>query len=238
MKGKGVLAGLFVFVIVAAVGVLAGGSFLGTMYGRGFSLIHELQLRFQVDMTSPSPVELKADEELTVQDLILLGARSEVKNGTRYDASYAVMAYPGGDVSPDVGACTDVVIRAFRNAGIDLQHLIHEDMRENFSIYPQRWGLKGPDPNIDHRRVPNQMTFFERYGTKLTTEVEGHLDQWQWGDVVYWVFPDGKSLHTGIISDRTTKDGMPLVIHNSSITREDNCLLRWEIIGHYRYPKE
>lgn len=187
--------------------------------------------------SSYSPVEQIPKEERTVPDLILLGARNEVTNGTRYDASYVSIDYPGGDVDPDTGACTDVVIRAFRHAGIDLQQLIHEDMRDNFHLYPDNWGLNAPDPNIDHRRVPNQMLFFERFGTALTLQVEDHLQEWRWGDVVYWRFVDGRE-HCGIISDRTGRDGVPLVIHNAGIAREENCLQRWEIIGHFRYPGE
>jgi uncharacterized protein YijF (DUF1287 family) len=198
------------------------------------SLIEDLRGLFSGE-SSYSPVEQIPEEERTVPDLILLGARSEVTNGTRYDASYVSIDYPAGDVDPDAGACTDVVIRAFRHAGIDLQQLIHEDMRENFQLYPDNWGLKAPDPNIDHRRVPNQMLFFERFGTALTLQVEDHLQEWRWGDVVYWRFVDGRE-HCGVISDRTGRDGVPLVIHNAGIAREENCLQRWEIIGHFRYP--
>jgi len=186
-------------------------------------------------LSQPSPVEQKSPTELTTPDLILLGARAEAKKGTRYDGSYASIDYPGGDVSPDRGACTDVVIRAFRNAGIDLQKLIHEDMSENFTVYPNNWGLEAPDPNIDHRRIPNQICFFNRYGMQLTTKVEGYLEEWQWGDVVYWRFANGDE-HCGIISDRRNKNGIPLVIHNASIAIEEDCLQRWEITGHYRYP--
>lgn len=184
---------------------------------------------------SLSPVELIPEEELTIPDLVLLGARQEVRNRTRYDASYQSIDYPGGDVPSDRGACTDVIIRAFRNAGIDLQRLIHEDMRENFSLYPQKWGLSEPDPNIDHRRVPNQMRFFERYGKTLSTEKEDILDQWKWGDIVFWRFPSGQ-YHVGIVSDRTTINGIPLVIHNAGVAKEENCLFRWDIIGYFRYP--
>ncbi len=184
---------------------------------------------------SPSPVEEIPEDELATADLILLGARQEAKNRTRYDAAYTAISYPGGDVTSDRGACTDVVVRAFRHAGIDLQQLIHEDMKKNFSLYPQKWGLGGPDPNIDHRRVPNQACFFERYGLPLTPEVEGHLEEWQWGDVVYWRFPNGRD-HCGIISDRTNGDGIPLVIPNAGLAKEEDCLLRWEITGHFRYP--
>lgn len=187
-------------------------------------------------INTPSIVERIPKEDLTTPDLILLGARQEVKNRTRYDASYQVIDYPLGDIASDRGACTDVVIRAYRNANIDLQELIHEDMEKNFSSYPNNWGLVAPDPNIDHRRIPNQMCFFERYGTKLTTKVDKeNLEEWKWGDVVYWKFPDGNE-HCGIISDKTRQDKVPLVIHNASIAKEEDCLLRWEIIGHYRYP--
>lgn len=183
----------------------------------------------------PSPVEKIARQDLTTPDLILLGARQEVKNKTIYNASYHTIDYPGGDVSSDQGACTDVVIRAFRNAGYDLQELIHEDMKANFALYPANWGLTAPDSNIDHRRVPNQMQFMKRFGQELTVEVEGQLNEWQWGDVVYWRFKNGDE-HCGIISDKTLANGKPLVIHNAGISKEEACLERWEITGHFRYP--
>lgn len=183
----------------------------------------------------PSPVESIPADQLQIADLILLGARAEAKNATTYDASYQVMAYPGGDVAPDRGACTDVVIRAYRKAGIDLQALIHQDMLLHFGDYPQRWGLKSPDHNIDHRRVPNQITFFQRQGRSLALENYDDPRQWQWGDVVYWRFANGEE-HCGIVSDRQTRDGIPLVIHNAGVCREEDALLRWKIIGHYRYP--
>jgi len=183
----------------------------------------------------PSPVETIPVDQLKTPDLILLGARAEAKNATHYDASYQVIAYPGGDVAPDRGACTDVVVRAYRHAGIDLQVLIHEDMKAHFSQYPQLWGLKGTDTNIDHRRVPNQMRFFERHGQSLALDHPADPALWQWGDVVYWRFSNGLE-HCGIVSDRRNEDGIPLVIHNAGICREEDALLRWDIIGHYRYP--
>jgi len=183
-----------------------------------------------------SPVEHIPPPEWDMYDLVLLGARQEVKKGVIYDDSYQAINYPAGDVPGDRGACTDVVIRAFRYAGIDLQQLIHEDMKENFNLYPQNWGLAGPDTNIDHRRVPNQVNFLSRFGDSLTlsTGKEG-LQEWQWGDVVYWRFPNGLE-HCGIISDRKSANGTPLVIHNAGLTVEENCLNRWEITEHYRYP--
>lgn len=187
---------------------------------------------------SPSPVERMSAEEWGYPELILLGAREEVKSGTYYDAAYRVLDYPGGDVNPTYGACTDMIIRALRRAGFDLQELIHEDMRDHFTLYPQLWEAKGPDPNIDHRRTQNQMFFFERFGETLTLDVaEADLSQWRHGDFVYWRFPGGQQ-HTGVISDLTNEWGLPLVIHNNSIAREEDCLQRWVIIGHYRFPKE
>ncbi len=181
-----------------------------------------------------SPVERIPVEELTTPDLVLLGAREEAIRRVRYDASYLAIDYPGGDVPEDIGACTDVVIRAYRHAGIDLQVLIHEDMVANFQSYPQAYGLTSPDRNIDHRRVRNQMRFFERFGESLTLEVEDYVEEWQWGDIVYWRFPNGQ-LHAGIVSDKTNLRGIPLVIHNAWVTVEGDYLLKWDIIGHYRF---
>lgn len=183
----------------------------------------------------PSPVESIPPDRRQTPDLIVLGARQEALQSVQYDGSYRNMTYPGGDVPSDRGACTDVVIRAFRNAGLDLQVLIHEDMAIHFSAYPQNWGLEEPDTSIDHRRIPNQVTFFKRHGTELPTRVKENLDDWQWGDVVYWQFPNGDE-HCGIVSDRRRKDGIPLVIHNAGICKEEDCLQRWTITGHYRYP--
>ena len=211
--------------------VIIFGLAAGWYYQSGYSVFH---WPIPQEFLGKSPVEEIPENQRKAADLILLGARQEAAQGTRYDASYAVIDYPGGDVPADRGACTDVVIRAFRNAGIDLQELIHEDMGKNFDSYPQKWGIDAPDSNIDHRRVPNQIQFFKTHGKSLTLEVEEHLNEWKWGDVVYWRFADGRD-HCGIISDRTTRVGRPLVIHNAGMAREEDALLRWEIIGHYRY---
>jgi uncharacterized protein len=173
---------------------------------------------------------------------IVNGAKMEAIKGVRYDPSYISIPYPNGDVPRDQGACTDVVTRALRNAGYDLQKLMHEDMEAHFGLYPKKWGLSRPDPNIDHRRVPNQMVFFKRFGTELPKSIAGGshgaspspLKTWQPGDIVYWDLCNG---HTGVISNVKNDRGIPLVIHNLSIAREEDCLDSWPIIGHFRYPK-
>lgn len=165
---------------------------------------------------------------------IVAGAKAQI--GTRYDAAYVSIAYPDGDVEASRGACTDVVIRAFRAAGFDLQRRIHEDMKANWSLYPKKWGLAAPNPSIDHRRVPNQIAYLQHRAKVLSTSVDqSTLKQWQPGDVVYWK-TSATQLHTGILSDGVDADGIPLVIHNGSICVEDNCLTRWPIIGHFRLP--
>ncbi len=170
--------------------------------------------------------------------LIVEGARKQLAWGTRYDPAYYSIAYPNGDLPKDKGVCTDVVVRALRNAGYDLQKLIHEDMKANFSKYPQNWGLKGPDRNIDHRRTPNQMTFFQRFGNTLTHQTQqSSVSAWQPGDIVFWKLPNGMN-HVGILSDRRNRRGLPFVMHNISTTAEEDVLEAWTIIGHYRYPKE
>jgi uncharacterized protein YijF (DUF1287 family) len=172
----------------------------------------------------------------TAAEKIVNGAKAEARWGVRYDPGYVRMAYPGGDVPSDRGACTDVVIRALRQAGYDLQQLIHEDMRRHFSRYPKKWGLTRPDPNIDHRRVPNQKCFFQRHGRTLTREVSPQtLPEWQPGDLVYWKLDSGVD-HCGVLSNVRSSEGWPLVIHNLSRAVQEDCLTAWEITGHFRYP--
>ena len=113
-----------------------------------------------------------------------------------YDPSYVRISYPGGDVAPEVGVCTDVVVRAFREQGVDLQQDIHEDMRRHFRKYPKKWGLRSPDTNIDHRRVPNMMTYFKRRGVDLP--ISSDPDNFQPGDVVAWKLNE-KQNHIGIV---------------------------------------
>ena len=169
---------------------------------------------------------------------ILAGAKSQI--GTRYDASYQTISYPMGDVAASKGACTDVVIRALRSAGFDLQQRIHDDISARFDAYPKTWGLDAPNTNIDHRRVPNQMVYFAKYGRELPRATTGAaLKSWQVGDIVYWNTgnSDNTRLHTGIVSDTRDWRGLTYVIHNGNVCIEDDALDRWPIIGHFRFPK-
>jgi len=166
---------------------------------------------------------------------LVKAARQQIGVTVNYDGGYELIDYPGGDVPIERGVCTDVVVRALRTArGVDLQKLVHEDMSAHFRDYPSRahWGLAGPDANIDHRRVPNLMTWFRRagYGLAITSEARDYLP----GDVVAWNL-GGKITHIGFISDRRAVTGTPLVIHNIGAgTREEDILFRFAIIGHYR----
>lgn len=185
-----------------------------------------------------SPAAQKPEAELTIAEKIVLGAREEVNRGVRYDASYQRIPYPMGDVDAKVGACTDVVIRALRRAGYDLQQLIHEDIRARLNVYAGATGLTKADTNIDHRRIPNQMVFLKKYGLELPKEYnDATKDTWQAGDIVYWRMP-WEMNHTGILSDRRNEDGVPLVIHNAYMAVEEDALLAWKITGHYRFPAQ
>ena len=160
-------------------------------------------------------------------------ARSQIGKTTSYDPSYVGLSYPRGDVPLEKGVCTDVVIRALRGAvNLDLQKLVHEDMKVEFSAYPNIWGLKKPDPNIDHRRVPNLKTYFNRRGFSLpvTRRAEDYLA----GDLVTCTV--GRNLaHIMVVSDKKATDGLPFVIHNiGSGTKEEDRLFEFPITGHYR----
>ena len=153
-----------------------------------------------------------------------------------YDGTYYSIDYPNGDIPANVGVCTDVIIRAYRKVGIDLQVMVHEDMSENFKLYPSRriWGLTGPDRNIDHRRVPNLQVYFERFGDSL--EVTADVNDYLPGDLVTWMLP-GNIPHIGIVIDRRSSDGnRPLIAHNIGAgPKIEDMLFDYEITGHYRY---
>lgn len=159
-------------------------------------------------------------------------ARRQIGVTVKYDPAYEKLAYPGGDVPAERGVCTDVVIRALRLKGIDLQKAVHEDMRRHFSPYPNNWGLRQPDRNIDHRRVPNLQVYFTRCGWSLP--VTRDPADYKPGDIVTCRVSSGAP-HIMIVSDRAGADGTPMVIHNlGSGTRENPQLFTFPLTGHYR----
>ena len=164
-------------------------------------------------------------------------AKERTEHNVKYDGSYRYISYPMGDVAPNRGVCTDVVIRSYRKLGIDLQQLVHEDIRDNFSLYPSRmrWGNSEADPNIDHRRVYNLQVFFKRYGESLPITLEP--DDYQPGDLVTWKLGP-KMPHIGVVVDEYSEDNpnQPLVVHNiGDGPQTENILFSFPITGHYRY---
>jgi uncharacterized protein YijF (DUF1287 family) len=161
-------------------------------------------------------------------------ALDRTQHAVRYDPAYVRLPYPGGDVPADTGVCTDEVIRAYRALGIDLQKEVHEDMAANFSAYPRKWGRREPDPNIDHRRVPNLMVFFSRKGESLP--ITDRAEDYAPGDLVTWDLGRGQT-HIGMVVDRKAFfTGRYMIVHNiGQGPKMEDVLFDWKITGHYRY---
>ena len=172
----------------------------------------------------------------TFSDKLVAAALDRTEHQVRYDGRYLRIAYPNGDVPADIGVCTDVVIRSYRALGIDLQQLVHEDMRADFELYPSKriWGLTRPDSNIDHRRVPNLQSFFSRHGERLAISQQGNA--YQPGDLVTWMLP-GNLPHIGIVVNKRSDDGQrPLIVHNIGAGPVlADMLFDYNITGHYRF---
>ncbi len=168
---------------------------------------------------------------------LLAGARECVQRAPRYDGRYVALPYPGGDPGWEIGVCTDVVIRAFRRAGVDLQRLVHEDILER----PQAYGIRRADANIDHRRVRNLAVFFRRFAEELPADGD-----WRAGDIVVWsLHGSERPDHIGVISGELGSSGNPLVYHHfprtahfSGHPEASDCLYRWRILAHFRWRWE
>ncbi len=179
---------------------------------------------------------IKKDEVVATAGLtksFLEAAHRQTESFVQYDRRYMKIGYPNGDVPLSRGVCADVVIRAYRAIGIDLQTLVHEDMAANFDLYPRRWGLKAPDSNIDHRRVPNLMVFFSRFGKVLP--MSQNPKDYQPGDLI--TNRPGGGTHIAVVSDVISPiSGRLMVIQNCGFgTRQDDDLRRYPLLGHYRY---
>jgi uncharacterized protein YijF (DUF1287 family) len=158
------------------------------------------------------------------------------KHNVLYDPAYFKINYPNGDVPVNKGVCTDVIIRAYRKLGIDLQKEVHEDMMANFDEYPKKWKLTQPDKNIDHRRVPNLMTFFTRHGT--VKKITQNPNDYSPGDIVCWNL-GGAITHIGLVSRKKSPDGLRyMIVHNIGAGQVlEDCLFSYKIIGHFQYKK-
>ncbi len=208
------------YIVIVFVGVLVCFGFHGNKSPR------EIKQTISV-------VEIK-DTVKSFELLLSESAISLTNDRVDYDPSYFTIQYPNGDVPKGKGVCTDVVIRAFRKMKIDLQQKVHEDMKAHFSLYPKIWGLKTTDSNIDHRRVPNLMVFFSRFGKMKP--LSNVATDYQAGDIVCWNL-GGSITHIGMVVHEKSDDGSRLkVIHNIGGGQVlEDCLFSYKIIGHYSY---
>jgi len=193
------------------------------------------QRRAVAVVAPPSPVAEPLPPNASPQLKQLVEAAIEQsKITTGYNPSWVKIDYPNGDVSSDTGVCSDVIVRAFRKTGIDLQKEVHEDMTRAWSDYPRKWGARGTDTNIDHRRVLNLTTYFNRQGKSLP--ITNDRADYSPGDVVAWELSDGVE-HIGILTNLSSEpDKHYLIVHNIGAgARVEDVLLAWKIIGHYRY---
>jgi uncharacterized protein len=187
-------------------------------------------------LASPQTTVLEANSHQIFLRKLVAAAIERTHHAVRYDPSYVRIPYPGGDVPEHTGVCTDEVIRAYRALGIDLQKQVHEDMVQNFSAYPHKWKWlsSGPDSNIDHRRVPNLMVFFQRKGQSLPVSYQ--IEDYSPGDLVTWDL-GGNVPHIGIVVDRRgPQTGRYMLVHNiGQGPKMEDVLFNWKITGHYRY---
>lgn len=182
----------------------------------------------------PRPQATPADFRRDFLRKFVAAAIERTHHAVRYDAAYVRIAYPGGDVPAETGVCTDEVIRAFRAVGVDLQRDVHEDMAAHFSAYPTKWRRTSPDPNIDHRRVPNLMVFFSRKGEVLP--ITDRAEDYAPGDLVTWDLGRGLT-HIGIVVDQKGFFSRRyMIVHNIGAgPKMEDVLFDWKITGHYRY---
>ncbi|MEM7213071.1 MAG: DUF1287 domain-containing protein [Pseudomonadota bacterium] len=186
-----------------------------------------MRLLFCIMLLWVSPA--KADFAISLAN----AAADRANHQVNYDPSYVSIPYPMGDVPSDTGVCTDVVIRAFRALGIDLQQRVHEDMKRNFSKYPKIWGLRRTDTNIDHRRVPNLETFLKRRGAALPVKSDPAL--FLPGDIVSWRLPNNLP-HIGIVTNRKGRSGAFMIAHNIGWgPKVEDMLFQYRIHGHFRW---
>lgn len=164
---------------------------------------------------------------------LAVAAADRVGRGVLYDGTYQSIDYPMGDVAADRGVCTDLVVRAYRVLGVDLQERVHRDMGRAFNEYPNIWGLARPDPNIDHRRVPNLETYLTRMGARLPPSEDPRA--YRPGDLVTYRLADGRP-HIAVVSDQIGPSGRPMIAHNIGAgPAVEDALFDYRITGRFRY---
>jgi uncharacterized protein len=202
---------------------------------RGFTMRALVVLLLVVMAAACSPLESIPTARLDpFSKKFVAASLDRTKEFVIYDSAYEQIRYPGGDVAAWKGVCSDEVVRVYRALGADLQKLVHEDMKSAFSVYPKIWGLSRPDPNIDHRRVPNLATFFRRHGKTLAVTENGA--DYKPGDLVTWSVSGGRP-HIGLVTNKLSLDRQrPLIVHNIGLGPQlDDMLFTYKITGHYRY---
>ena len=181
-------------------------------------------------------IELNDENQIKFINSVL----DRTKHKIRYNGSYFAIDYPNGDIPANFGVCTDVIIRSYRGVEIDLQQLIHEDIKNNFSDYPisKHWPRqKSADSNIDHRRVPNLEVFFSKYGESIPiSNIKGEF-KFQPGDIVTWDLKGSSPWHIGIVINRLSEStNSPMIVHNiGQGPIIDDAIFDFPIRGHYRY---
>jgi len=179
---------------------------------------------------APRPPIQTPPQQQEVGQRLAAAAQAQIGVTRLYDPAYVRLAYPGGDVSDERGVCSDVVVRAFRRVGWDLQVVVHEDMAGHMAVYPTRWGMRRPDANIDHRRVLNLMTWFARQG--WTVPISTVSQDYRAGDIVAWDLGGGLT-HIGVVVP--DGQGRPHIVHNiGQGAQDEDVLFAWPQIGHYR----
>lgn len=183
-----------------------------------------------VKETSPAVQATQQKANPTPTEKLIAAATEQVGITTDYDPAYVKLSYPNGDVPLKTGVCADVIVRAFRQVGLDLQKELHEDMKRSFAKYPKKWGARAPDTNIDHRRVPNLMTWFERQGKAIPLSSQDY----QPGDVLAWDLGGGLT-HIGFVSDLKAEQNFKIIHNIGAGAQIEDRLFEWKVIGHYRY---
>ena len=223
------------YVLLGFVGLLVlilGGMFI---YGFDRGKLPENEIIF--DPTTEATTVKKdtiADDVSAFRKQLSQKAIGIIDASIKYTPNYVAIAYPNGDVPAKTGVCTDVVIRAYRKLGIDLQKEVHEDMKAHFNEYPKMWGATKTDTNIDHRRVPNLEVFFKRKGKALP--ITQNANDYKTGALVTWMIND-KMPHIGIVTNKLSKDGKRrLIVHNVGGGQVlEDCLFKYQITGHFVY---